>query len=194
MPTTDDGSELLSLLQVCEATMSLDGRLKVCRELLNLVKTQRVRDVDKLPRQTYSFILGSIRLGWEHPEGQLRKDAQASFSGLIIIPEFETAVARDFVDDGFLMALCGRFQAGVAEERGFLRDTLHWAYASFPHKRALLRQQIGSVLGQFVRSPSRNCHVADLLQVVRQIVRGFPDSLSQVCMERRCQHYYYIRV
>lgn len=183
MPTTDDGSELLSLLQGCETGMPLERHLKVCRELLNLVKTQRVRDVDKLPRKTYSFILGSIRLGWEYPEGQLRKDAQESLSGLINIPEFETAVAGEFVDDGFLMTLCGRFQAGVAEERQFLRDTLHWAYTSFPHKRALLRQQIGSVLGHFVRTPSHNFHIADLLQVVQQIVRGFPESLTKVRVE-----------
>lgn len=176
-----DENELHSLLRGCQVGMLRQERLKICRQLIILVKSQRVRDVDKLPRKTYSFLMESIRLGWEDPEGgQLRGDAQAVFTGLVNIPEWETAVAGDYVDDGFLHALCDQFQAGVEDERAFLRDTLHWAYDSFPPKRIILRQQIGSTLGHFVRSPSRKFHVADLLHVLREIVKGFPRNLTQV--------------
>lgn len=181
MSTEDDGNELMLIMRGCKADISWQERSRVCGELLRLVRSQRVRDVDTLPRGTYSFLLESIRLGWEHPEGrQVRGDAQAAFAGLTGFPEFETHVAADFVDDGFLMELCSRFQAGVSEERVFLRDMLHWGYASFPHKRRFLRQQIGSVLAQFVRTPGRNFHVAEMLQVMRHIIKGFPHSLTQV--------------
>ncbi|CAM9298383.1 unnamed protein product, partial [Hapterophycus canaliculatus] len=166
----DDGNELLSLLNGCEPGMQRGKRLETCQELLQLIESQRVRDVDKLPRKIYGFLLDSIRLGWEIPGEQC---AQACWTGLIGLPEFETTAAGDFVDDGFLQELCGRFQVGVASERAFLRDTLHWAYASFPHKRRLLRERIGAVLGYFVRTPSRKFHVAELLEVLRLIIMGF---------------------
>lgn len=173
-----DANELLSLLQRCQAGISVEERLNVCRELLPLVESQRVRDdvVDKLPVKLYAFLVESIRLGWQQPG---EKYAQACWTGLVGLPEFEVAAAQEFVDDGFLAELCARFQAGVAGEREFLRDTLHWAYASFPRKRRLLRDKIGAVLGFFVRAPSRNFHIAELLQVLQLIIKGFP-SLTNV--------------
>lgn len=173
-----DENELLSLLQSYEIDMLWEERLKACRELLRLLESRRVRDfvVDKLPRNIYPLVLDSIRLGWEKPGEQC---AQACWTGLVGLPEFEEAAAGDFLDEGFLQELCGRFQAGVADERVFLRDTLHWAYATFPQKRRLLRQKIGAVLGYFVRAPSCNFHIAELLQVVRMIIRGFP-TLTKV--------------
>lgn len=172
-----DGNELHELLARCETGMQWEERLKTCQELLHLIDSQRVRDVDKLPRKIYPFLLDSIRLGWEQPGEQC---AQACWTGLVGLPEFEAIVAGDFVNDGFLKDLCGRFQAGVAGERVFLRDTLHWAYMNFPHKRRLLRQTIGAVLGYFVRTPNRCFHVTELLDVVRMIIKGFP-SLAKVC-------------
>lgn len=178
MSADGDGNELQSLLQRYDIGMPWEQRLKTCRELLHLIESQHVRDyvVDKLPRKTYSFVLDSIRLGWEKPGEHC---AQACWTGLVHLPEFEEAVAGDFLDEGFLQELCGRFQAGVSDERAFLRDTLHWAYATFPQKRRLLRQKIGAVLGYFVRTPSCNFHIAELLQVVRMIIKGFP-SLTKV--------------
>lgn len=174
----DDGTELLSLLQRYEIDMQWEERLKTCRDLLHLIESQRVRDyvVDKLPRKIYALVLDSVRLGWENPGEQC---AQACWRGLVGLPEFEEAVAGDLLDDGFLQELCGRFQAGVADERAFLRDTLHWTYATFPQKRRLLRQKIGAVLGYFVRAPSCNFHIAEVLHVVRMIIKGFP-SLTKV--------------
>ncbi|CAN0434645.1 unnamed protein product, partial [Laminaria digitata] len=99
---------------------------------------------------------------------------------LIDIPEFEANVAGDVVDDGFLLQLCDRFHRGAAFERAFLRDTLHWAYAHFPQKRSLLRQKIGSVLSHFGRAPSSSFLAAELLQVLRHIIKGFPEELTQV--------------
>ncbi len=178
MSSHGDDNELLSLLDRCQPGMSWDERLKTLRRLLVLVESQRVRDdvADKLPRKTYSFVLESIRLGWEQPVGQC---AQACWAGLVGLEEFEDEMAGGYVDDGFLDILCGRFQAGVEEERVFLRDALHWAYASFPKKRRMLRQKMCSVLGYFVRTPSRNFHTAELLQVMRLIIKGFP-SLTKV--------------
>ena len=180
MSAGSDGNELLTLLQGCEAGMSLEMRVNACRKLLGLVENQRVRDVDTLPWKIYGFLVHSIRLGWQHPEVALAKDAQACLTGLTGIPEFEATLAGDVVDDGFLLQLCDRFHRGVANERAFLRDTLHWAYASFPHKRSLLRQKIGGVLNHFVRTPSSTFHVAELLQVLRHIIKGFPENLTEV--------------
>lgn len=173
-----DDNELLSLLQRCQAGISWEERLNICRVLLHLVESQRVRDdvVDKLPLRVYSFLVESIRLGWQQPG---EKYAQACWTGIVGLPEFEVAAADEVVDDGFLAELCARFQAGVADEREFLRDTLHWAYASFPKKRRLLRDKIGAVLGFFVRAPSCNFHIAELLQVLQLIIQGFP-SLTNV--------------
>lgn len=180
VPLGGDENELLSLLQRCQSGISWEERLNICRELLPLVESQRVRDdvVDKLPVKVYSFLIESIRLGWQQPG---EKYAQACWTGLVGLPEFEVAAAEEVVDDGFLSELCSRFQVGGADERDFLRDTLHWAYASFPRKRKVLRDQIGAVLGFFVRAPSRNFHVAELLQVLQLIIKGFP-TLTNVRM------------
>lgn len=180
MSAGGDENELLSLLQGCEVGMSLEMRLKILRSLLDLVKNQRVRDVDKLPWKIYGFLVDSVRLGWQSPEVYLGKHAQACLTGLIDIPEFEANVAGDVVDDGFLLQLCDRFHRGAAFERAFLRDTLHWAYAHFPQKRSLLRQKIGSVLSHFGRAPSSSFLAAELLQVLRHIIKGFPEELTQV--------------
>lgn len=180
MDAEDDGKDFVVRLKNSAVGMSWEERSKMNREVLNLVKSQRIRDFDRLPPQMYAFLLDSIRLEWERPQDLAQNEAQSAFAGLIGFPEFETQVAGKFVNDGFLLDLCGRFQAGFSEERGFLRDTLHWAYASFPQKRPLLRQQIGAVLAQFLRSPSRQYHVAELLQVLRQIIKGFPQTYSQV--------------
>lgn len=173
-----DGNDLFSLLQRCEPAISWEERLRICEQLLRLVESQRVRDdvEDKLPYKVYSFLVESIRLGWQQP-GETY--AQACWTALMGLPEFEMAVAEEVVDDGFLAELCARFHGGVADERVFLRDTLHWAYASFPQKRRLLRQKIGAVLGFFVRAPSRNFHMAELLQVLQLIIKGF-QSLNNV--------------
>ncbi|CAM9591525.1 unnamed protein product [Scytosiphon promiscuus] len=171
-----DDQELLSLLTRCEPGMQWELRLKVCQELLHLIESQRVRDVDKLPPKMYAFLLDSVRLGWQQPGEQY---AQACWTGLVGLPEFEPSAAGHFVDDGFLQELCDRFQAGVASEGAFLRDTLHWAYMTFPKKRRLLREKIGALLGCFVRTPSRNFHVTEVLEVVRLIIMGFP-SLTKV--------------
>lgn len=174
-----DGNELLSLLERCQTGISWAERLNIARELLPLVESQRVRDdvVDKLPVKIYSFLAETIRLGWQQPGEKYH--AQACWTGLVGLPEFELAVAAEVVDDGFLAELCARFQAGVTDEREFLRDTLHWAYSSFPQKRRLLRDKIGAVLGFFVRAPCRNFHIAELLQVLQLIIKGFP-SLTNV--------------
>lgn len=178
MSSDDDDNQLLSLLDKCQPEMSWGERLKTLKHLLVLVESQRVRDdvEDKLPRKIYSFILESIRLGWDQPGERL---AQACWTGLVGLEEFEDEVAGGAVDDGFLDLLCARFQAGVEEERAFLRDMLHWAYASFPKKRRLLRQKMCAVLGYFMRTPSRSVHVAELLEVMRLIIKGFP-SLTKV--------------
>ncbi|CAN0465419.1 unnamed protein product, partial [Ectocarpus sp. 12 AP-2014] len=61
MSVEDEGNELLSLLQTCEIGMSWQQRSEACRALLLLIESQRVRDVDKLPRKIYTFILDSLR-------------------------------------------------------------------------------------------------------------------------------------
>lgn len=181
MSTENEDFELISLLQRCKVEMSLEDRVEVCRELLVLIKNGRIRDVDRLPIETYTLVINSIRVGWEQGKEELRDAAQEVFMGIVDIPEFENDIAEEFVNDGFLLELCNRFQVGLVEEKGFLRDTLHWAYSSFPPKRALLRQQMGSSLQHFARSPNRKFHVAEMLQVLREIIKGFPMKLTEVC-------------
>ena len=180
MPADDVGTEIFSLLERCHGGMSLKERLTVCRELNTLVKTHRIRDVNRLPPEIYKLATESIYVAWGLREAELRGTAQSVFMGLVDIPEFEKDVAGEYVDNGFLLELCARFQAGVDEEQVFLRDMLHWVYASFPGKRSLLREQMGSALEHFARAPNRRFHVAEMLQVLREIIKGFPTSLSQV--------------
>lgn len=180
MSTENEDIELISLLQRCRVGMSLEERVEVCRELLVLIKNGRIRDVDRFPIETYTLVINSICVSWEQGKEELRDAAQEVFMGIVDIPEFENDVAEEFVDNGFLLELCGRFQVGLVEEKGFLRDSLHWAYSSFPPKRALLRQQMGSSLQHFARSPNRKFHVAEMLQVLREIIKGFPMKLTEV--------------
>lgn len=175
------GVELLEVLRKCSAPETpTHVRAAACQQLVDMVKSQRVRDVDQLPRGTYSLLFECVHMGWESPEGEMRNDVQVAFAGLTRIPEFKTAEASDYVKDGFLSQLSGRFREGLAEERLFLRDTLHWVYSNFSRARGFLRGQIGAVLRQFARAPNRKTHVAEMLQVLRSIIRGFPEHLTQV--------------
>lgn len=180
----DDGDYFLVLLQRwCDLTLQWDERSNSCRRLADLVDQRSVRDhtEDKLDEETYRLLITSVLLGWQQQKQEEMKAVQTFFVEMMSIPEFENAAVEKFVDDGFLIQLCGRFQAGDPEERLFLRNTLHWAYNSFPRSRPLLRRQIGTVLGHFARAPSRNTHVAQMLEVLCQIIKGFPESLTDVC-------------
>ncbi|CAN0371833.1 unnamed protein product, partial [Phaeothamnion confervicola] len=91
------------------------------------------------------------------------------------VPEFNEnlAAAAPLVTEEIVAELCLRLEAGVADEKAFLRDTLHWTYARFPDVRPALRRRLGAVLTRFARVPNKRTHVAEALQVLGQIARGF---------------------
>ncbi|CAM9104545.1 unnamed protein product [Discosporangium mesarthrocarpum] len=104
-----------------------------------------------------------------------------AFSELISMPEFDISEAKVAIaDDIFIQDLCSRFQAGVSRETKLLRSTLYWLYSTFPNKRGLLRRKMGSILSQFANTPNRSTHVAQLLEVLREVIKGFPQTLSEV--------------
>lgn len=169
------------LQQCCATGISSQARSAAGKQLLDMVRSQRVRDLDKLPEDAYRLLFSAVQVAWHFSPDGSRGDILDAFTGIIAFPEFETAVAAGYVlQNGFLAQLCGRFQSSSSEERLFLRDTLHWVYASFPRARATLRKHINAVLCQFSRTPSLRTHVAEMLQVLRQIIRGFPERLTQV--------------
>ncbi|CAM9303063.1 unnamed protein product [Choristocarpus tenellus] len=163
------------LEKICSADLPWEQRSSSSKLLLELVKSQRVRDFDI----NYDLVFKAVRVGWEHRDEQMRSTLQDSLRGYINIPEFDPSLASVAINNSFVVELCGRFNAGVDGERLFLRDMLYWLYEKFPDRRRQLRLQIGSLLSRFFLSPSRHTHIAEVLEVLRHVVKGFAPTLHQ---------------
>jgi serine/threonine protein kinase len=172
---------MFMLLLAC-SNASPHVRTQAVAAFAKLVQTQGVRDAE-FTANTYFLLFEAMLLCW----GQALETAavlqlQAAFAALIRMnwPEFSAETAAAHVDSVLIRCVLDRFEAGIADERAFLRDLAHWLYANFPHQRVAMRARIGAVLSHYSRQPNKRTHVKELLEVVGQIVIGFQRPLTAV--------------
>eukprot|EP00953_Heterococcus_sp_UTEX-ZZ885_P012479 7155-Heterococcus_DN1.PRE.4 len=169
------------LLFAC-SNASPQVRTEAVAAFAKLVQSQGIRDAE-FTANTYLLLFETMLLCW----GQALETAavlqlQAAFAALIRMnwPEFSAETAAVHVDGVLIRCVLDRFEAGIADERAFLRDLAHWLYAKFPHQRVAMRARIGAVLSHYGRQPNKRTHVQELLEVVGQIVIGFQRPLTAV--------------
>jgi serine/threonine-protein phosphatase 2A regulatory subunit B' len=87
--------------------------------------------------------------------------------------DFNTNMAKRFIDQPFVLNLLELFDSEDPRERDFLKTTLHRIYGKFLNLRAFIRRSINNVFFQFVYETERHNGIAELLEILGSIINGF---------------------
>ncbi len=94
-------------------------------------------------------------------------------------PDFNTNIAKRFIDQQFVIQLLELFDSEDPRERDFLKTTLHRIYGKFLNLRAFIRRSINNVFFQFVYETERHNGIAELLEILGAIINGFALPLKE---------------
>ncbi|KAI9828858.1 MAG: Serine/threonine-protein phosphatase 2A 56 kDa regulatory subunit delta isoform [Phylliscum demangeonii] len=93
--------------------------------------------------------------------------------------DFNTNVAKQYIDHGFVLQLLELFDSEDPRERDFLKTTLHRIYGKFLNLRSYIRRSINNVFFQFVYETERFNGIAELLEILGSIINGFALPLKE---------------
>ncbi|KAI4133802.1 MAG: hypothetical protein LQ347_002058 [Umbilicaria vellea] len=93
--------------------------------------------------------------------------------------DFNTNVAKGFIDHQFVLQLLELFDSEDPRERDFLKTTLHRIYGKFLNLRSYIRRSINNVFFQFVYETERFNGIAELLEILGSIINGFALPLKE---------------
>ncbi|KAF2754783.1 serine/threonine protein phosphatase 2A regulatory subunit [Pseudovirgaria hyperparasitica] len=93
--------------------------------------------------------------------------------------DFNTNIAKQYIDHGFVLQLLELFDSEDPRERDFLKTTLHRIYGKFLNLRSYIRRSINNVFFQFVYETERFNGVAELLEILGSIINGFALPLKE---------------
>jgi len=88
-------------------------------------------------------------------------------------PDFNTNIAKKYIDQHFILALLDLFDSEDPRERDFLKTSLHRIYGKFLNLRAFIRRSINHVFFQFIYELERHNGIAELLEILGSIINGF---------------------
>ena len=94
-------------------------------------------------------------------------------------PDFNTNLAKKFIDHHFVLQLLELFDSEDPRERDFLKTTLHRIYGKFLNLRAFIRRSINNVFFQFIYETERHNGIAELLEILGSIINGFALPLKE---------------
>uniref|UniRef100_A0A7E4ZRT1 Serine/threonine protein phosphatase 2A regulatory subunit n=1 Tax=Panagrellus redivivus TaxID=6233 RepID=A0A7E4ZRT1_PANRE len=94
-------------------------------------------------------------------------------------PDFQTNVAKRYIDQRFLIKLLDLFDSEDPRERDFLKTTLHRIYGKFLNLRAFIRKQINNIFYTFIYETERHNGIAELLEILGSIINGFATPLKE---------------
>ncbi|KAG8988741.1 Serine/threonine-protein phosphatase 2A 56 kDa regulatory subunit delta isoform [Tulasnella sp. JGI-2019a] len=94
-------------------------------------------------------------------------------------PDFNTNVAKRYIDQTFVINLLELFDSEDPRERDFLKTTLHRIYGKFLNLRAFIRRSINNVFFMFVYETERHNGIAELLEILGSIINGFALPLKE---------------
>jgi len=101
------------------------------------------------------------------------------FLRFIDAPDLNVAIARQYVDQPFILSLLELFDSEDPRERDFLKTTLHRVYGKFLGTRPFIRRSINNVFLQFIYETGRFNGVAELLEIFGSIINGFAIPLKE---------------
>lgn len=93
--------------------------------------------------------------------------------------DFNTNIAKQYIDHHFVLQLLELFDSEDPRERDFLKTTLHRIYGKFLNLRSYIRRSINNVFFQFVYETERFNGIAELLEILGSIINGFALPLKE---------------
>ena len=94
-------------------------------------------------------------------------------------PDFNTNLAKRYIDQSFVLNLLELFDSEDPRERDFLKTTLHRIYGKFLGLRAPIRRSINNVFFHFMYETERHNGIAELLEILGSIINGFALPLKE---------------
>ncbi len=93
--------------------------------------------------------------------------------------DFNTNIAKSYIDHSFVLQLLELFDSEDPRERDFLKTTLHRIYGKFLNLRSYIRRSINNVFFQFIYETERFNGIAELLEILGSIINGFALPLKE---------------
>ncbi|TAQ89742.1 hypothetical protein B7494_g1944 [Chlorociboria aeruginascens] len=93
--------------------------------------------------------------------------------------DFNTNIAKSYIDHSFVLQLLELFDSEDPRERDFLKTTLHRIYGKFLNLRSYIRRSINNVFFQFTYETERFNGIAELLEILGSIINGFALPLKE---------------
>ncbi|KAG9245943.1 phosphatase 2A regulatory B subunit-domain-containing protein, partial [Calycina marina] len=93
--------------------------------------------------------------------------------------DFNTNIAKAYIDHSFVLQLLELFDSEDPRERDFLKTTLHRIYGKFLNLRSYIRRSINNVFFQFTYETERFNGIAELLEILGSIINGFALPLKE---------------
>lgn len=115
-----------------------------------------------------------LELAWPHLQ-----IVYEFFLRFVESPDFNTNLAKKFIDHHFVLQLLELFDSEDPRERDFLKTTLHRIYGKFLNLRAFIRRSINNVFFQFIYETERHNGIAELLEILGSIINGFALPLKE---------------
>ncbi|KAF8522227.1 protein phosphatase 2A regulatory B subunit [Hysterangium stoloniferum] len=109
-----------------------------------------------------------LELAWPHLQ-----IVYEFFLRFVESPDFNTNLAKRYIDLSFVLNLLELFDSEDPRERDFLKTTLHRIYGKFLNLRAFIRRSINNVFFQFIYESERHNGIAELLEILGSIINGF---------------------
>ncbi|KAK4048740.1 serine/threonine-protein phosphatase 2A 56 kDa regulatory subunit delta isoform [Microbotryomycetes sp. JL221] len=115
-----------------------------------------------------------LELAWPHLQ-----IVYEFFLRFVESPDFNTNIAKRYIDQHFVLQLLELFDSEDPRERDFLKTTLHRIYGKFLNLRAFIRRSINNVFFQFIYETERHNGIAELLEILGSIINGFALPLKE---------------
>jgi serine/threonine-protein phosphatase 2A regulatory subunit B' len=100
------------------------------------------------------------------------------FLRFIDASDFNTQIAKNYIDTKFVLRLLELFDSEDPRERDYLKTTLHRIYGKFLPLRVFIRTAIRDLFCTFVYEVGRHNGIAELLEVLGSIINGFAVPLK----------------
>ena len=94
-------------------------------------------------------------------------------------PDFNHQIAKQYIDQNFILKLLDLFDSEDIRERDCLKTTLHRIYGKFLSLRSFIRKSIGNIFLQFIYETERFNGIAEMLEILGSIINGFALPLKE---------------
>lgn len=94
-------------------------------------------------------------------------------------PDFNHQIAKQYIDQDFILKLLQLFDSEDIRERDCLKTTLHRIYGKFLSLRSFIRRSINNIFLQFIYETERFNGIAELLEILGSIINGFALPLKE---------------